>query len=268
MGERAWAIAAVLAFGCFPVHAAAQDSADELARKLANPVASLISVPFQFNADFGVGPDDDGEAYTLNIQPVIPFHITEDWNLISRTILPVVGREDVFPLDDSIWGLSDTLESLFLSPAAPGPGGLIWGIGPALLFPTATDERLGGEKWGAGPTAVALLQEGPWTIGTLANHIWSYAGDDDRADVSQTFIQPFVTYGLGNGQTISLNSESIYNWEAEQWTVPINLAYTKVFTVGKQPMSFQFGGRYYAEKPEDGPDWGLRTTFTLLFPAS
>ncbi|HJR22859.1 MAG TPA: transporter [Dongiaceae bacterium] len=257
-----------LAIGGLPTLAEAQESADELAKKLSNPIASLISVPFQFNADFGVGPEDDGEAYTLNIQPVIPIHLTDDWNLISRTILPVVGREDVFPLDDSVWGLSDTLQSLFFSPVEPGPGGVIWGVGPALLLPTATDERLGTEKWGAGPTAVALLQEGPWTVGTLANHIWSYAGDDDRQDVSQTFIQPFVAYALGDGQTIGLNSESTYNWKTEEWTVPVNLQYTKVFTIGQQPMSFQFGGRYYPEKPEDGPDWGLRATITFLFPAS
>src|SRR5688572_22604741 len=257
-----------LAIGGLPTLAEAQESADELAKKLSNPIASLISVPFQFNADFGVGPEDDGEAYTLNMQPVIPIHITDDWNLISRTILPVAGREDVFPLDDSVWGLSDTLQSLFFSPVEPGPGGLIWGVGPALLFPTATDERLGTEKWGAGPTAVALLQEGSWTVGTLANHIWSYAGEDDRDDVSQTFIQPFVAYALGDGQTIGLNSETTYDWEAEEWTVPVNLQYTKVFTIGRQPMSFQFGGRYYPEKPEDGPDWGLRATITFLFPAS
>jgi hypothetical protein len=262
-----WLAIALLAIGCWPSSAAAQDNSDELAKKLSNPVASLISVPFQFNVDFGVGPNDDGEAYTLNVQPVIPFHISEDWNLISRTILPVVGREDVFPLDDHVWGLSDTLQSMFLSPAEPGPGGLIWGVGPALLFPTATDERLGSEKWGAGPTAVVLLQTGPWTLGVLANHVWSFAGDDDRADVSRSFIQPFVTYGLGDGQTISLNSESSYDWESEQWTVPINLAYTKVFSIGTQPMSIQFGGRYYPEKPEDGPDWGIRAAITFLFPA-
>jgi hypothetical protein len=150
-----------------------------------------------------------------------------------------------------------------ISPPGPGSTGEKNRLCSVSLKPQTLSSR---EKTSSRPTTGRIVR-GPWTVGTLANHIWSYAGDDDRTDVSQTFIQPFVAFALGNGQTIALNSESTYNWEAEQWTVPVNLQYTKVLTIGKQPMSFQFGGRYYPEKPEDGPDWGLRATITFLFPS-
>jgi hypothetical protein len=155
----------------------------ELAKQLANPVASLISLPLQSNFDFGIGPDNDGFRYTLNVQPVIPISLTPEWNLISRTILPIIYQDEIFPGSGDQFGLGDTLQSLFLSPAKPGPGGLIWGVGPVFLLPTGTDELLGGEKWGAGPTAVVLTQLGHWTVGFLGNHVWSFAGDDGRSDV-------------------------------------------------------------------------------------
>lgn len=240
------------------------DEADELSKQLSNPVASLISVPFQSNFDWGAGAQNDGFAYTLNVQPVIPITLNEDWNLISRTILPIAYR-DYLP-DGSEFGLGDTTQSFFLSPSRPGPGGLIWGVGPAILLPTATSEFLGSDKWGLGPTAVALVQKGPWTLGALANHIWSIAGDDDAEDVNQTFLQPFASLAVGHGRSITLNTELTYDWEAEQWTVPINLMVAQVMKFGKQPVSLQIGGRYYAEAPENGPEWGMRATFTLLFP--
>jgi hypothetical protein len=139
-------------------------------------------------------------------------------------------------------------------------------VGPVFLVPTATDDFLGTGKWGAGPTGVALVQKGEWTVGALANHIWTFAGESDRAEVNSTYIQPFVSYSLGHGRSVSLNAETTYDWVNEQWTVPINLGFSQVLKLGEQPISFQIGGKYYAEAPEGGPEWGIRTTITLLFP--
>ena len=241
------------------------DQSAELAMKLQNPVASLISVPLQNNFDFGAGPDGDGFQYKVNIQPVIPISLSEDWNLISRTILPVVYQENVVNTDSQS-GLSDVLQSAFFSPKAPGPGGIIWGVGPALLFPTATDDLLGTEKYGAGPSAVLLKQSKGWTYGGLVNHLWSYAGNNSRSSVNSTFLQPFLSYTTKKHTSVSLNTETSYDWSGDQWTVPINLAVSQLVHLGKQPVQFQVGGRYYAEAPANGPEWGLRFSVTFLFP--
>lgn len=245
--------------------APATDDAAELAMKLSNPVAALISVPLQNNFDFGGGPSDDGFRYTLNVQPVIPFNVTEDWNLISRTIVPFVHQENHFGTTTQS-GLSDTVQSLFLSPAKPGASGWIWGAGPVLLLPTATDDRLGTEKFGIGPTAVALKQEGGWTYGALANHLWSVAGNGSRQDVSATFMNPFVSFTTKKQTTLSLSTESTYDWENSEWTVPLAVSASQLVKFGKQPVSFALGARYYADKPTGGPDWGLRFSVTFLFP--
>jgi hypothetical protein len=230
-------------------------------------VAALISVPFQFNYDDGIGPSDDGSRSVLNIQPVIPFSFGEDWNIISRTIVPLVDQSDIFPGAGSQTGLGDTVQSLFLSPKAPTAGGIIWGVGPVFLLPTATDDLLGTGKWGIGPTGVVLRQQGPWTVGGLGNHIWSVAGDEDRADVSQTFLQPFVSYTTPEAWTFTLQTESTYNWETEEWAVPVNAVASRVVTVGNRPVSFFGGVRYWAEAPDGGPEgWGMRLGATLLFP--
>jgi hypothetical protein len=254
-----------VALGLLMTSASAQQAADALAKELQNPLAALTIVPFQFNADFSLGPDQRGQSYTLNFQPVVPFRLSPSMNLISRTIIPFAGIVDVFSED--VWGLGDTTESLFFSPSQPGPGGLIWGVGPIFLLPTATDERLGGEKWGAGPTALALAQNDRWTTGGLVHHLWSFAGDEDQVDVNQTFLQPFAAYALGNGQAVRFDMPATYDWTAEQWNVPVNIGYSKVFFAGTQPMSFTAGVRYYFEGPENGPKWGLRTGITLLFPS-
>jgi hypothetical protein len=236
----------------------------DLANKLNNPVADLISVPFQFNYDTGFGPRN-GDKYTLNIQPVIPFSISDDWNLITRTIMPVIAQEALSDTINGQDGLGDITQSFFFSPKQPIDGWII-GVGPAFLWPTATSHELGSGKWGVGPTAVFLRQDQGWTYGALVNHIWSYAGQSDRDEVNATFLQPFVAYTFPTATTLTLNTESTYDWTHKDWTVPINLVVSQVVRFGKLPVSFGLGGRYYADSPSGGPEWGLRFVVTLLFP--
>ncbi len=241
-------------------------SADELAKQLSNPVAALISVPLQLNYDDGYGVGGDGERVTLNIQPVVPVSLNDDWNVISRTIVPLIHQDDVVPGDSSS-GLGDTTQSFFCSPKQPTAGGWIIGAGPALLLPTATEDELGTEQWAIGPTIVALKQTaGGLTYGALWNYLVSVAGDDDRADVESTFIQPFVAKAFPGGRTLTLNLESSYDFEGEHWNVPVNLLSSKVTRIGSQMVSFAGGARYYLDTPPGGPDWGLRFVVTLLYP--
>jgi hypothetical protein len=240
---------------------------EELARQLANPIAALISVPVQLNYDQDVGTARGGDRWTLNVQPVVPMDLGAEWNVISRTIVPIVWQDDIVPGAGSQSGLGDVVQSFFFSPKRPTSGGWIWGAGPVLLLRTGTDDLLSAEKWGAGPTAVALKQDGPWTYGMLANHIWSFAGNDSRNDVSTTFLQPFVSYTTADAWSFALQTETTYDWKSERWSVPINAVVTKVTKVGDQLVSVGGGVRYWAESPDGGPHgWGVRLVATLLFP--
>jgi len=240
--------------------------AQALAKQLANPISSLVSVPFQFNWDQGVGPGDD-QRFTLNFQPVMPFTLNPKTNFIARVILPYLGQPSLGEGLEAASGFSDLLFEGFFSPAAPK--GWIWGIGPALSLPIPAEATLGSGKWSFGPTAVALKQAGRWTYGALAFQLWSFAGDADRASVNQTFVQPFLSLGTASGVTFTLQSETTANWEAEdgeEWTIPINFLLTKVVKLGHRPMQIGGGAGYYVESPEGGPEWKIRTVITLLFP--
>ena len=248
-----------------PIGTRAEENADALAKQLSNPVAALISVPLQYNIDFNIG-SEEGTKQTLNIQPVIPHSLSENWNLITRVIMPVVDQHNVFGNSGNQFGLGDITPTFFFSPRKE-VGGWIVGAGPVFLLPTATDDLLGTGKWGIGPSALALKQTADgWTYGALVNHIWSVAGDNDRSDVSSTFLQPFLAKQFKGGRTLTVNLESTYDWESDHWNIPANLTYSKVTKLGSQMVSFAGGVRYYLETPGHGPDWGLRFVVTLLFP--
>jgi hypothetical protein len=248
-------------------HAQSDDDA-ELAKKLSNPVAALISVPLQFNYDGRIGPLDKGEKFTLNIQPVIPIKLNTEWNLISRTILPLVSQSRIFPGSGDQSGVGDITQSFFFSPSQPTASGIVWGIGPALILPTGSDKLLSTSQWSAGPSIVALKQTGGWTAGVLANHLWSFAETrSNSAYVNLTFVQPFVSYTTADKWTFTLNTESTYNWQSQKLTVPVNLSVSKLVKIGSQPVSLFVGVRYYAVSPNSGPKgFGARAGVTFLFP--
>jgi hypothetical protein len=244
---------------------AGEHSAEELAKKLSNPVSSLISFPIQTNFDFGMGSGGSGWRMTMNVQPVIPIALSPKWNLISRTILPIIHQGNVVAPGTGQSGLGDTVQSFFISPNKTEP--FIWGLGPVVLLPTATNEFLGNHQWGLGPTLVVLKQQGHWTYGALGNHIWRVAGGDGRPKVNATFVQPFLNYSTKTAWTYGLNTETTFDWTGNSWSIPVHFSVSKVVRFGKQPISFGGQLRCWVTSPTGGPEsCGLRIVVTGIFP--
>jgi hypothetical protein len=236
----------------------------ELAKKLSNPISDLVSVPFQFNWEQNVGPAEQ-TRFILNVQPVMPFSLNADWNLIARVIVPLVSQPALVEGGAPTFGVSDVLTSFFFSPTK---GPLTWGVGPAISLPSTMEPTLGSGKWSAGPTVVALKQTGPWTYGALWNQIWSFSGDANRSDVSQMFLQPFLAYQATPTVTLTVQSETTANWKADEkkWTVPINVQVGKLSSFGVFPASYQLGFGTFAAHPDIGPSWKLRGAIVVLLP--
>ncbi len=260
-------IIAILGAGMMPSNGDAQDET-ELAKKTQNPVSDLISLPLQSNFNFGAGRENNEMIYILNVQPVIPLNISENWNLITRIVTPIINQPKLFPGFDSVTGLGDINPTFFLSPAKPGS--LIWGMGPTFTLPTATDELIGSEKWSMGPAAVALTMQGQWVIGALLNNQWSFAGNNKRSKVNQMLLQYFVNYNLPGGWYLTSSPVVTANWAADKgrdvWTVPLGAGAGKLFRIGKLPINTQLAAFGNVAKPEFGPDWQLRFQIQFLFP--
>ncbi|MEM8569970.1 MAG: transporter [Pseudomonadota bacterium] len=250
MPPKNYRFAVLFAVVVLPQSAIADEAAD-LAQELANPIAAIVSIPFQFNYDQNLGEDDKGERTTLNFQPVVPFELGQNANLITRTIIPYVWQDDVVP-GSSQSGFGDVLFSAWYSPI--NSGSLTWGVGPAIRFPTFSD--VSSETWAVGVTGIALQQSGNWTVGALANHLWDVESNPETP-TNATFIQPFAAYTTEDAWTYSIQSESTYDWEAEAWSVPINAAISKLIVAGKTPVNLQAGIGYWAASPDAGAE-GLR----------
>jgi hypothetical protein len=254
-----------------------EESNSDLAKKTQNPVADLISVPFQNNLNFNTGPEKRS-VWDLNIQPVIPIHLTDDWNLITRTIVPIINQPPLAPGIDQATGLGDINPSFFLSPS--GSKEFIWGIGPTFTFPTASNRLLGMGKWSMGPAAVALTMQGPWVAGALINNQWSFAGWGPTR-VNALLLQPFVNYNFGEGWYLTSSPILTANWVAssgDKWTVPLGAGGGRLFRLrelpggenlgklGALPVNTQLQAFYNVVRPDDAATWQLRVEITFLFP--
>ena len=264
------AMARLLALAAAPLllvtgHAAAQDDTEALAKAVQNPIASLISVPIQSNNDFDWGPQ--GEWLSVNnVQPVIPFSLNEDWDIVTRTILPIVSQPGLSADQGRETGLGDTLFTAFFVPK--NSGSVIWGVGPAIQLPTTTDSRLGKDEWAAGPSIVVLTMPGDWVVGGLVSNIWGISTDPGN-DINFFTFQPFVNYNFDGGWYLSSSPIITRDQEAasgQRWTVPIGGGFGRVFRIGSQPVNAQAQLFYNLEKPDIVGDWSLRLQFQFMFP--
>ena len=239
------------------------DDIDDVSKQLANPVSDLKNLPLRYDYDKDVGPNY-GTRNTLRIQPIFSMKLNDDWSVISRTVIPLMSQHDVIP-DSTQTGISDIQESLFFSTTMKS--GAIVGFGPIFSIPSY-DNDFSSKRWGAGPTALALVEPGNWTVGALANHVWSFAGpgvDGDEGYFSQSLIQPFAIYQLGKGWSVGLNSEMTYDWKKDELVVPLALQLSKVIKIGNSPLSLAIAPKYYVDPPEDAARWGIRGIITFVF---
>ncbi|MFO1322510.1 MAG: transporter [Burkholderiales bacterium] len=265
-GTLAAALAAAALLVAAP--AAAEMSAEELAKLAQNPVGNLISVPFQNNTNLNFGPEK-GTQNILNIQPVIPIEITKDWNIITRTIVPVIWMPSLGPGIDSKDGIGDTVFTAFLSPA--NPGHWIWGAGPVVQIPTNSSSELGNKNWGLGPSFVVLhLDHGsPWVYGVLVNNIWSLTSNKQGGSYNNGLIQPFVNYNFKDGLYLTSAPILTVDWNADssqQWLVPIGGGVGKIFHLGKLPVNTQLSAYYNVVRPDYQANWQIRAQVQLMFP--
>jgi hypothetical protein len=245
--------------------ASAEEDDAALAQKLANPIANLVSVPINYNWDHDIGPVEGGHSTYMKFEPVIPFRLDSDWTLIARTVMKVIDQTNVEPGSGSQFGITDTTESFYFTPNTAGPAGFIWGVGPGVSIP-ATNSEIDSEHWGLGPTAAVVIQPGRWTIGVLAEQIWSVGGGPD-APLNELYLQPFITYTTKDAWSISLESESYYFWLDNDWSIPLHFELTKLIRIGDQPISIGPILRYWAASTDsDAHNWGVRFAATLLFP--
>lgn len=262
-------VAQIAALGCLAATSAyAQESDEDLARAAQNPLASLISVPFQLNTNFDTGPLEKTQN-VLNIQPVVPFSLSSDWNLITRTIMPLIWQPASIPSEGSTFGLGDIQFNSFFSPRNDGKW--VWGVGAVVQLPTHTDSRLGNDRWGLGPTAVFLrLEKGnPWVYGALINNIWSVSSSSSDPKINQMTLQPFLNYNLPSGLYLTSSPIITANWEGasgQKWTVPVGGGVGKIHRFGKLPVNLQASAYYNVERPDNGPRWSLRLQAQLMFP--
>ena len=252
----------------------AKGGGGDLRAAVQNPVGAMYSLPLKLTVDFGA---PNGSAYFFNANPVIPVTMG-DWNLINRAIIPAIVSVDGYiegtpeipqsqPANDRKTGLGDINYSLFFSPNKTKP--FIWGVGPSINLPTATEDPLGSGRWSAGPTGVVLIQPKWGTYGVLLRQLWSFAGDSDRADVNQFLIEPFVNYNLPGGWYLITDPIATANWNADssqRWTVPLGGGIGKMFKIGNQPINSRLEAYYNIEKPEGAPDWQASFQFQFLFP--
>lgn len=246
-----------------------EDNASALAAKLQNPIADLISVPFQNNTNFNVGPQK-GIQDILNIQPVIPIHVTQDWNVITRTIVPLTWSPSFQPAASvPPFGVGASSFSAFLSPTNTIDG-WTWGAGPIIGLPTSTNKNLGSNVWGAGPAIVAVRTAHPWVYGLLVNNVFSFGGTTGRSGNAYSImtINPFLNYNFGGGWFIGASPITTASWATggEKWTLPIGAQFGRLIKLGgKLPVNLLVGAYYNALRPSGAGTWQLRTQIAFIF---